>query len=65
MSAFLGELLRVSQLNKNVKVCNDQKMAQLERNSHSKIRSGKKLNKNSGTYTKKTYSKPNGLLFSQ
>ena len=47
------------------KLGNDQEMAQSERNSHSKYRSGKKLNKQLGIYTKKTYSKPNGQLFSK
>ena len=32
-------------------------MAQSERNSHSKNRGGEKLNKQLGTYTKKTYRK--------
>ena len=36
------------------KVGNDQEMAQSERNSHSKPWSGK-INKQLGTYTKKTY----------
>ena len=34
---------------KKVKIGNDQEMAQSERNHHSKNRSGKKLNKQSGT----------------
>ena len=50
---------------KKVKVGYDQEMAKSERNPHSKNRSGKKLNKQTGTYTKKTYSKPNGQVFSQ
>ena len=45
-------------------VGNDQEMAQSERNSHSKTRDGKNL-KQSGTYTKKTYRKLSGQLFSQ
>ena len=48
-----------------VRVGNDQEMKQLERNSHSKNRGVKKLNKQSGTYTKKTYCKSNGQPFSQ
>ena len=35
-----------------VKISNNQEMAQLERNSHSKILGGKKLNLQLGTYTK-------------
>ena len=45
---------------RKVKVGNDQEMAQSERNSHSKNRDGNKLNQQSGSYTKKTYCKPNG-----
>ena len=48
-----------------VKVGSDQEMAQSERNSHSRNRGGKKLNYQSGTYTKKTFCKPNGQPFSQ
>ena len=43
-----------------VKVGNYQVKAQPERDSHSKHRGGKKLNKHSGTYRK-----PNEQLFSQ
>ena len=47
-----------------VKVGNDQEMAHSERNqSHSQNRSGIKLNWQSGTYTKRTYRKPNEQLF--
>ena len=46
-----------------VKVGNDQEMAQSERNSDSKNRGGKKLNQQSGTFTKKTYCKPSEQLF--
>ena len=35
------------------------------KDSHSKNRDGKKPNQQSGTYTMKTYRKPNGQLFSQ
>ena len=38
---------------KKVQVGNDQEMAQLNRNSHSKNRDWKKQNKQSDTYTKK------------
>ena len=47
-----------------VKVGNDQKMAQSERKSYHKNRGGKKLNRQLGTYTKKTYRKPSQQLFS-
>ena len=36
-----------------------------KQDSHSKNRGGKKLNKQSDTYTMKTYRKPNEQLFSQ
>ena len=49
---------------KKVQVGNDREKAQSERDSHSKNRGGKKLNKLSGTYTMKTYRKPNEQLFS-
>ena len=49
---------------KRVQIRNDQEKAQSEKNSHSKIRDGKKLNKQLGTYTMKTYRKPNERLFS-
>ena len=50
---------------KKVQVGKDQEKAQSEKDSHSKNRGGKKLNSQSGTYTMKTYSKPNEQLFSQ
>ena len=43
----------------------DQEKAQSEKDSHSKNRSGKKPNKQSGTYTMNTFRKPNEQLFSQ
>ena len=52
-------------ISKKVQVGNDQEKAQSEKDSHSKNRCGKKLNKQSGTYTMKTYRKPNEQLFSQ
>ena len=48
-----------------VQVGNDQEKAQSERDFHSKNRGGKKLNRQSSTYTMKTYRKPNEQLFSQ
>ena len=50
---------------KKVQVGKDQEKAQSEKDSHSKNRGGKKLNSHSGTYTMKTYRKPNEQLFSQ
>ena len=52
---------------KKGKVGNDEDIAQSERNSYTKTKTvvGKKLNTQSGIYIKKTYSKPNGQLFSQ
>ena len=50
---------------KKVQVGNDQEKTQSEKDSHSKNRGGKKLNLQSGTYTMKTYRKPNEQLFSQ
>ena len=47
------------------KVGNDQEKAQSERESLSKNRGGKKLNKQPGTYNMKTYRKPNEQLFYQ
>ena len=44
---------------------NDQEKTQSEQDSHSKKRGGEKLNRQSGTYTMKTYRKPNEQLFSQ
>ena len=41
-------------ITQQVQVGNDQKKAQSEKDSHSKNRGGKKLNKQSGTYTMKT-----------
>ena len=52
-------------MRKKVQVGKDQEKAQSEKDSHSKNRGGKKLNKQSGTYTMKTYCKLNGQLFSQ
>ena len=50
---------------KKVQVGKDQEKAQSEKDSHSKNRGGKKPNKQSGTYTMKTFRKPNEQLFSQ
>ena len=48
-----------------VQVGKDQEKAQSEKDSHSKDQGGKKPNKQSGTYTMKTFRKPNEQLFSQ
>ena len=48
---------------KKVQLGNDQEKAQSERNSHSKNRSRKKLNRQLDTCTKKTYCKPSEQLF--
>ena len=48
-----------------VQVGKDQEKAQSEKDSHSKKRGGKKPNQQSGTYTIKTFRKPNEQLFSQ
>ena len=50
---------------KKVQVGKDQEKAQSEKDSHSKNQDGKKTNQQSGTYTTKTFSKPNEQLFSQ
>ena len=51
--------------NEKVQVGKDQEKAQSEKDSHSKNRGGKKTNQQSGTYTMKTFRKPNEQLFSQ
>ena len=48
-----------------VQVGKDQEKAQSEKDSHSKNQGGKKPNQQSGTYTMKTFRKPNEQLFSQ
>ena len=48
-----------------VQVGEDQEKAQSEKDSHSKNQGGKKPNQQSGTYTMKTFRKPNEQLFSQ
>ena len=51
---------------KKVQVGKDQEKAQSEKDAHSKNRGGKKPNQQSGTYTMKTFRKPNEQqLFSQ
>ena len=50
---------------KKVQVGKDQEKAQSEKDSHPKNRGGKKTNRQSGTYTMKTFRKPNEQLFSQ
>ena len=50
---------------KEVQVGKDQEKAQSEKDSHSKNQGGKKPNQQSGTYTMKTFRKPNEQLFSQ
>ena len=50
---------------KKVQVGKDQEKAQSEKDSHSKNQGGKKPNQQSGTYTMKTFRKPNEQLFSQ
>ena len=57
--------LVVSNNGKKVQVGKDQEKAQSEKDSHSKNRGGKKPNQQSGTYTMKTFRKPNEQLFSQ
>ena len=52
-------------LTKKVQVGKDQEKAQSEKDSHFKNRGGKKPNLQSGTYTMKTFRKPNEQLFSQ
>ena len=49
---------------KKVQVGKDQEKAQSEKDSHSKNRGGKKPQQ-SGTYTMKTFRRPNEQLFSQ
>ena len=50
---------------KKVQVGKDQEKAQSEKDPHSKNQGGKKPNQQSGTYTMKTFRKPNEQLFSQ
>ena len=53
-------------MSKKVQVGKDQEKSQSEKDSHSKNRGGKKKpNQQSGTYTMKTFRKPNEQLFSQ
>ena len=54
-----------SENKKKVQVGKDQEKAQSEKDSHSKNQGGKKPNQQSGTYTMKTFRKPNEKLFSQ
>ena len=66
---FFGKCLRIkvpaNDLYKKVQVGKDQEKAQSEKDSHSKTEAGKKPNQQSGTYTMKTFRKPNEQLFSQ
>ena len=48
-----------------VQVGKDQEKAQSEKDSHPKNQGGKKPNQQPGTYTMKTFRKPNEQLFSQ
>ena len=48
-----------------VQVGKDQEKAQSGKDSHSKNQGGKKPNQQPGTYTMKTFRKPNEQLFSQ
>ena len=50
-------------MNNKVQVGNDQEKAQSEKDSHSKNRGGGKPNQQPGTYTMKTYCKPNEQYF--
>ena len=50
---------------RKVQVGKDQEKAQSEKDSNSKNQGGEKTNQQSGTYTMKTYRKPNEQLFSQ
>ena len=56
---------RYCTIRKKVQVGKDQEKAQSEEDSHSKNQGGKKTNQQSGTYTMKTFRKPNEQLFSQ
>ena len=56
---------RIFVLFEKVQVGKDQEKAQSEKDSHSKNRGGKKPKQQSGTYTIKTFRKPNEQLFSQ
>ena len=53
------------QFNSKVQVGKDQEKAQSEKDSHSKNRGGKKPKQQPGTYSIKTFRKPNEQLFSQ
>ena len=50
---------------KKAQIGKDHEKAQSEKDSHTKNRDGKKLNKQSSIYTTKTYRQSNGLIFSQ
>ena len=60
---YISQLIRFAR--KKVQVGKDQEKGQSEKDSDSKNRGVKKLNQQSGTYTMKTYRKPNEQLFSQ
>ena len=61
----LPECFIPSLKNEKVQVGKDQEKAQSEKDFHSKNRGEKKTNQQSGTYTMKTFRKPNEQLFSQ
>ena len=61
----IKKCLAQSTIRKKVQVGKDQEKAQSEKDFHSKNRGGKKPNQQSGTYTMKTFRKPNEQLFSQ
>ena len=58
----MGKIVKMALNGGNVQLGKDQKKPQSEKDSLSKNRVGKKQ---SGTYTMKTYRKPNERLFSQ
>ena len=63
--SFKTDRTKNSNYNEKVQEGKDQEKAQSEKDSHSKNRGGKKPNQQSGTYTMKTFRKPNEQLFSQ
>ena len=65
VTAHIKHLFISDTAQKKVQVGKDQEKAQSEKDSHSKNRGGKKPNQQSGTYTMKTFRKPNEKLFSQ
>ena len=60
-----GFSITITSQYEKVQVGKDQEKAHSEKDSHSKNQDGKNTNQQSGTYTMKTFSKPNEQLFSQ